>query len=249
VEYRRDKNCGRDKLAARMDIHSIYRPFFAHFRGKRIARFSASFPISSSTTILDVGGCLGYWRFGAIDADVTLLNQPAYNAPPPEHLGSFKFVHGDGTRLTYADQSFDIAHSNSVIEHVSTWERQAAFARELRRVARGVWVQTPARYFPVECHTLDPFFHMLPKKWRRHILRNGTLWGWLNRPSQAEVDEFLETTRLLTYSEMQELFPDCTILVERLAGIPKSFIAYRPLPADSKQNLRPSEITLSHATA
>jgi hypothetical protein len=216
--------------------HSIYRPFFAHFRGKRIDRFSSSFPITASTTILDVGGCLGYWRYRAISAEVTLLNQPNYPSPSAEQLGGFKFVHGDGTNLEYADKSFDIAHSNSVIEHVSTWERQVAFAREIRRVAHGVWVQTPAKYFPVECHTLDPFFHLLPKSWR-----------WLSRPTQAEVDEFLETTRLLTYREMQELFPDCTILIERFAGIPKSFIAYRGLPAPATQSPRAPAPNLSHA--
>jgi hypothetical protein len=232
-----------------MNIHSIYQPLFAHFRGKRIKRFAAAFPISPATTILDVGGCLGYWRYGSISADLTLLNHPDYPAPRPEDLGGCKFVHGDGTNLDFPDNCFDIAHSNSVIEHVSTWERQVAFAREIRRVGRGVWVQTPAKYFPLECHTLDPFFHLLPKTWRRHLLRNGTLWGWLTRPTQAQVDEFLATTRLITYSEMQELFPDCTIIVERFAGIPKSFIAYRALPTRPSPGSPRAEMNLSHAAS
>lgn len=45
----------------------------------------------------------------------------------------------------------------------------------------------------------------------------------------SEIDEFLETTRLITFKEMQELFPDCRIIVERFGGISKSYIAYRPV--------------------
>ncbi|HEX7860572.1 MAG TPA: methyltransferase domain-containing protein [Verrucomicrobiae bacterium] len=185
------------------------------------------FPLNSSTTILDVGGCPSYWQYRQIPAQITVLNQPSW--VPPDDLRGCKVLRGDGTKLDIPDASYDIAHSNSVIEHVSTWERQIAFAREIRRIGNGVWVQTPAKCFPVECHTLDPLFHRLPNNLRRRVLRNGTLWGWLNRPTLAEIDDFLATTRLLTYAEMQELFPDCTIIVERFAGISKSYIAYRPM--------------------
>jgi len=33
--------------------------------------------------------------------------------------------------------------------------------------------------------------------------------------------------RLLTYSEMKQLFPDCTILKERFLGFTKSYVAVR----------------------
>ena len=64
-------------------------------------------------------------------------------------------------RLPFEDGAFDLAYSNSVIEHLAPARREA-FAREIRRVARGWWVQTPAYGFPIEPHSLLPGAHWLP---------------------------------------------------------------------------------------
>ena len=117
--------------------------------------------------------------------------------------------------------------SNSVIEHVGTWQRQQAFAAEVRRVGRGLWIQTPARGFFIEPHLLTPFIHWLPRRWQRRLLRNFTLRGWIDRPGPAEVDAFLDEVRLLTLAEMRTLFPDCTILREQFCGMTKSYVAVR----------------------
>jgi hypothetical protein len=42
-----------------------------------------------------------------------------------------------------------------------------------------------------------------------------------------EVAQFLDEVRLVTFYEMQELFPDCTIERERFLGLTKSDIALR----------------------
>ncbi len=61
--------------------------------------------------------------------------------------------------LPFADQSFDLAVSNAVLEHVGSHWDQAAFVRELCRVARTVFISVPNRYFPVEHHTAIPLLH------------------------------------------------------------------------------------------
>jgi Methyltransferase domain len=61
--------------------------------------------------------------------------------------------------LPFADRSFDIAVSNAVLEHVGSAAHQAAFVRELRRVARKVFISVPNRHFPVEHHTAIPLLH------------------------------------------------------------------------------------------
>ncbi|NIM61889.1 MAG: hypothetical protein GTO30_09600, partial [Acidobacteria bacterium] len=95
-----------------------------------------------------------------------------------------------------------VGFSNSLIEHLGSRDRQAAFASEIRRVARGLWVQTPARCFPFEPHLLGFFVHYLPVRWQRRLVRHFTFWGLNSRPSQERIDRVLRETRLLDYSEM-----------------------------------------------
>lgn len=58
--------------------------------------------------------------------------------------------------LPFADKAFDVAVSNAVLEHVGSVPHQAAFVRELARVAKRAFISVPNRYFPVEHHTLIP---------------------------------------------------------------------------------------------
>ena len=74
---------------------------------------------------------------------------------------------GDGRALPFRDEAFDVVFSNSVIEHVGDAASQRRFAREVARVGRAYWVQTPNRWFPVEQHLLTPLVHWLPKSWQR----------------------------------------------------------------------------------
>lgn len=62
-------------------------------------------------------------------------------------------------RLPFDDDSFDIATSNAVLEHVGSFERQVLFVQELCRVARRVFISVPNRYFPIEHHTALPLVH------------------------------------------------------------------------------------------
>jgi hypothetical protein len=63
--------------------------------------------------------------------------------------------------LPFADQSFAIATSNAVLEHVGSTDNQRRFLAEMMRVARKVFVSVPHRYFPVEHHTGIPLLHFL----------------------------------------------------------------------------------------
>ena len=108
---------------------------------------------------------------------------------------------------------------------------QRRFAEEVARVGRAYWVQTPNRWFPVEQHLLTPFVHWLPKTWQRAIVPRFNLWRMLTRPSadrrEFYVEHYLRDVRLLSYREMQALFPGSRVLRERFWGWTKSLVAMK----------------------
>lgn len=209
-------------------LNSVYGQVFKIWRRKRFASFIRLLSPRRDQRLLDVGGDPTSWMIHPVQlGGIDTLN--IYNADwqlNPEYR--IRTLIGDGCALEFPDKSYDIAFSNSVIEHVGSLERQQAFAKEIRRVGKAIWVQTPAFECPIEPHYLAPFVHWLPKGIRRKIVRWLTPHGLLQKPSASEVREMVETTRLLTRREMRELFPDCEIYTERLLGfIPKSYIAFR----------------------
>ena len=179
------------------------------------------------TTILDVGGYPETWENPRIDSNITLLNIHPIDLSKRTSNFQMKAVVGDGCRLDYKDKEFDIVFSNSVIEHLGTWERQMAFAREMGRVGRALWIQTPARGFFMEPHLLTPLIHYFPRAVQKRLLRHFTVWGLITKPSPEQVEGFLNEVRLLDEKEMKQLFPGCEISKERIAGLTKSLIAIR----------------------
>jgi 2-polyprenyl-3-methyl-5-hydroxy-6-metoxy-1,4-benzoquinol methylase len=66
----------------------------------------------------------------------------------------------------FQNDEFDIVFSNSVIEHVGSYEEQNLMASEVRRVGKRYFIQTPNLFFPIEPHFLFPFFQFLPLDYR-----------------------------------------------------------------------------------
>jgi SAM-dependent methyltransferase len=193
----------RGRLRARLAS-----PLAGRARARRHARFFALTALTPGMRVVDVGcGTLGLRGLEpALDVTgVDLVPRPGYPGP---------FVQADAAAgLPFADGEFDLAYCSSVIEHVAPAKR-AAFAAELRRVARGWYVQTPAWSFPIEPHALLPFAHWLPPALRRTYWRLGAAGAW-------------EDLALLRRRELEALFgPACP---ERLGPLVKSWVAVRPV--------------------
>jgi methyltransferase family protein len=189
-----------------------------YFRRRRFSGFHEF--LSGVASIVDFGGTPEIW-LSVGRHNVVLLNIDEQQVPP-----GFVSMKGDARSTNFPDKSFDLAFSNSTIEHVGTWEDQQAFARELTRVGKRVFCQTPARSFFFEPHYFTPFVVWFPSLLKRYwFVRYCTYYGLRWKPSREQVKDFQAHLRLLDRSEMQRLFPDCAIREERFLGMTKAFIA------------------------
>ena len=201
-----------------LNYSRILRFFMERFRRKRLAHFRNTFPPEQLGTILDVGGTPDIWNALKYPCEITLLNSD----PSEIHAANGYHVQvGDGRALPFHDLAFDLVFSNSVIEHVGGWEDMQPFARELRRVGRSYYCQTPNKWFPIEPHLGTLFLHWWPWLLNHYfVIRYLTLWGLLNKPARVTAAKSLSEIHLLSRRELERLFPDGQIFVERFLFMP-----------------------------
>lgn len=208
-----------------MDIHNIYRVVGRHFRRRRVERFKSLFTEEECARIIDLGGGGRYivWEDVGYASEVLVVNLDHGIAS-----GKHQLLAADATATGLPDRSFDLAYSNSLIEHLGSFERQQVFAEEMFRLSERIWCQTPNKWFPVEPHFLALFVHWLPKRWQKYwMFRWLSLWGWVVKPTRRQFEEFHEEVRLLTKGELRQLFPGCRVLTERFFGLPKGYVVVR----------------------
>ncbi len=176
--------------------------------------------------VLDVGGTQSYWEnmdFTPANVHFTLFNLMEQEVSLP----NFTSLHGDATNLAqFQDGAFDLVHSNSVIEHLFTWDAQVRMAREVMRVGKRYYVQTPNRFFPIEPHWVFPLFQFLPLGLRISITERYYLDTIAPEERRRVAEERVKEVRLLTEKEMKALFPGAGIYREIFLGLKKSITAY-----------------------
>jgi SAM-dependent methyltransferase len=191
----------RTRLADRFSLRA---------RGRRLELFEQLLEPRPGESAVDIGcGTAGLASTG------TTLEVTGVDRDPRPGYPGVRFVQADATRLPFGDDEFDIAYSNSVIEHLPPADR-SAYAKELTRVGKRWLVQTPNKLFPVEPHALLPFVHWLPRRLGRALWRLGV--------SGDPYDD----VRLLGIGELRRLLPDAVIVRERVGPLTKSFVAVGP---------------------
>jgi 2-polyprenyl-3-methyl-5-hydroxy-6-metoxy-1,4-benzoquinol methylase len=188
------------------------------WRHRRYELFCELCAVRSDDRIVDLGAGSGaaLERFNIVNPIVAVdLNPRPGGWLAQENVS---VVQADATKLPFADGEFDVAFSNSVIEHIPP-AAQPAFAAEVRRVAGRYFVQTPNKYFPIEPHYQLPLFQFMPRSLRKRLNQRFNL-GWQPKGHWEEIT-------LLTPKSLRNLFPDAEIRRERLFGLTKSLIAVR----------------------
>lgn len=206
------------------------------FRGKRVeavSRIIRSYLERNGTcTVLDLGGTSGFWHtwrdhFDFERTKVTCVNVDTAHEAATDFSG-VTTRYGDATDLReYADKSFDVVFSNSVVEHVGDWSKMKAFANEAKRVGRSYFIQTPYFWFPVEPHARTPFLHWLPQSWAYRIVMARRCGYWPRATSVSEAVDTLQSARMLDYGQFSALFDETPIERERFLGLTKSLLAVR----------------------
>jgi len=208
-----------------MTYRDIARLISTRLRRRRLRGFKKLFPPDRCQRVLDLGGSPEAWEMMQYPGEITLMN-----LDPAMMTGQDRYIRviGDARNLAYADRSFDLVFSNSVIEHVGGPQDALAFAREMQRVGKAFYCQTPNKWFPIEPHFGTLFLHWFPGILSNYyVFRYGTLYGWMNKPDRELVKLLARDVRLLTRKELLRLFPNAEIRCERLLLWPKSYIAMR----------------------
>lgn len=215
--------------------------FRTHARNERRKIFRSHFGLTASTRILDLGSQDGTHIAFVLDGS-PVRSENVYIADirssaiksGHEKFGFQPVLIAEADRLPFEDGFFDIVYCSSVIEHVSVpkedvWSsiptrkfvhlsraNQRRFAREICRVGKSYFVQTPNRRFPVESHSWLPFLGYLPRPAIVQILRlSNSVW----------IKQTVPDWCLLTKDDLATLFPGSKIVFERSFGIVKSIIA------------------------
>ncbi|MBL8006293.1 MAG: class I SAM-dependent methyltransferase [Ignavibacteria bacterium] len=178
--------------------------------------------------ILDIGGSDYYWRCLGFTGDdnykIMIINTENQKT---DDFTNITFLKRDARDLRFiSDGEYDLVFSNSMIEHLNSYDEQKKLAGEIRRTGKKYFIQTPDYYFPLEPHFLFPFFQFLSVEMKTKLIRKYSL-GWFEKQTNQEnARQLAESVRLLKEKELREIFPGCKIYRERFFGLSKSLTAY-----------------------
>ena len=183
-----------------------------------------------SIKILDIGGEIDFWKHMGWQNErctIYLLNLEDRIAAGSGDTKGFVWVQGNALHLPYQAGDFDLIFSNSVIEHVGSYQNQALFASEVNRVCSKYIIQTPSLWFPLEPHSLLPLFQFIPHPVRAILIMLFNINYFPKQKTYKEALAVSRSTLMFSKKRFQQIFPDATIQVETLFGIPKSYTAIK----------------------
>jgi SAM-dependent methyltransferase len=207
------------------------------FRAARVRLFKSlvdrTLNEKGTCAILDIGGTYNFWHVWRSEIDwsrahVTCVNLDPAHLETGKEVTKVRMLRGNACNLIgIQDNEFDVAFSNSVIEHVGMWKNMRQMAAEVKRIAPRYMVQTPNFWFPIEPHARTPFLHWLPEPVSYRIVMKRKCGFWQKHETVTGAIETVQSAKLIDARQMQELFGDARIVREKFFGLTKSLIAIR----------------------
>jgi len=222
----------------------VFFKYFSNYsREKRRKHFLKSFKFNSGTKFLDLGASDGYYTAKLIRgtklkkknifiADIDKKSLEKAN----KNYGFKTILLKENQKINFKEKYFDIVFCNSVIEHVTlkkkdvwkeksnrifkeeSFKSQSKFAKEIIRLGKNFYVQTPNKYFFLETHSWIPFIQYLP----RFILI-----PFLKFMNKFWIKKTQPDWNLLNSEDMKKLFPCSKISREKFLFFTKSLIAIK----------------------
>lgn len=212
-------------------------------RTKRAEFFRRRFDLTSETKILDIGSengsninlVLTGTKISPQNVHIADIDEQALQSGKRNFGYNAVLLNEDG-KLPFAAGFFDIVYCSSVIEHITVpkeetwnyllekefqsvaWKRQMEFAKEIRRIGKQYFVQTPNRNFFIESHTWLPLVGFLPRQLLLKVMKQTNSY-WIKQA----IPDF----NLLDKNQMAKLFPEAQIVFERKLGMIKSIMAIK----------------------
>lgn len=210
-----------------MFLHTFRKTIALKARRKRFSILLSKIEnLKKPVKILDIGGTVKFWEdmnfTPGIDYYITLLNLTF----PSSESSNYTKIIGSATDLKqFKDQSFDVVFSNSVIEHLFSWDNQMKMANEIKRVAKNYFIQTPNYYFPLEPHFNTIGFQYLSRALKIKLLTNIDLGHYTGLRNYNDAANVIDEIKLLRKKQMKKLFSEAEIHCEKMFGLNKSIIA------------------------
>jgi SAM-dependent methyltransferase len=232
----------------------LFKTLSLRARQRRAELFRAAFGLDDDTRILDLGSEWGA-NIRAVLEGTPVRPENTFIADINPHVlergrqnyGFVPVLMSPSGKLPFPDGYFDIVYCSSVIEHVTipkeqVWSlrsgrqfrrlslaHQREFAREIQRVGRQFFVQTPYRWFVLESHSWLPFVAFLPRRMLLPLLKCAArFWPKSTNPDWC----------LLDRRELGSMFAGAEIRNEKWLGLTKSIMAVK---ADHSMHIMASQ--------
>ena len=170
-------------------VHHIYRVVGGYFRSRRLHWLKTEF--ADCRRVIDLGGRIEMWRATDFGEHTVIVNlEPEPDSVPPQ----FTYVHGDARNTGLPDEAFDLAFSNSVIEHVGSFEDQKRFADEMLRIGKRVYLPDAKPALPCRAAFSGTMRALAATKMVQPFCRSVSDAAWLEIPSNprgiGRLDQF-----------------------------------------------------------
>jgi ubiquinone/menaquinone biosynthesis C-methylase UbiE len=232
------------KHISRKCATSFYHMVAKSWKRKRFLQFIELVKPLSGEKIIDLGGAQGTFFYENIDLvkeydlQVVIADINSDSLKVAESRGFSTYLMRENELPEMEAGMFDIVFCNSVIEHVTfpkecVWnytqdnfyikalDIQKNFSRNIERISKKYYVQTPCIDFPVESHTWLPSFYSYPPNRKLHVER-------LKNISKYWIKATTPDYNLLSEEQFTSFFPSATgVFCNRVLGFAKELIAYR----------------------